>query len=430
MMGINNHYIDIRREIKNQLIRYCLVRAATSPLVLLWLFGSVLFLIWVPLLAVLWTLVSFIAALGMCIQAVQTKQARASAVRVVVRGLLPVSEAGDSARAQIARVRDLLEEVVTIIAHARWSRGADLYVARTLSNLCDLTQIYRDRAGESTYSTPAGTGVRESVLQALTNTSRVVRERISLLGPTSATVAIDLARYTGQSVSAILARLEPALAPLLPVLAGGQVDGGPGGQTAEAVPYDLQEVARGLKARFSRLRFDEGLQALERLDHQYIRLVSVLDRKKESDPTAVIRIPQLAEEAYRQGLSVLRDVEDLAEDVRSVEIERIEAEIAGLEGEVTALAATDGNEQRVQIKEATLKDKRERLAIMYDHELRIEELLHQCERCEGSLDRVRMELSVLRGESSTESITMVTEGLRQTVEQARSVQNELKRAGL
>jgi hypothetical protein len=126
----------------------------------------------------------------------------------------------------------------------------------------------------------------------------------------------------------------------------------------------------------------------------------------------------------------LSDALELAAAVQSPERTRLAAAAVALESELAAPEAGAMEEARLAMKVEALTSHRERLEIMRQHEFRIEELLHHCGRCEASLDRARMELVALKAESSAASVTAVTATLKRTIEEARSVQDELKRLGL
>jgi hypothetical protein len=206
---------------------------------------------------------------------------------------------------------------------------------------------------------------------------------------------------------------------------------GPGSQPTElALAAEVHRLRDALEAGFSAVGCEPGLKALQQLTYQYAQLGPALERKRSVAPLAIAQMPYVAEEAYRQGLSVLKDVLDLVEALRSPDRARLEAEAAALEAEIGALRASEAAAARVRLRQERLRSHRERLAIIKAQELRVEELLGQCERCEASLDRARMELSGLSGESSTAAVTAVTEALRRAVEQARSVQDDMKRLAL
>ena len=85
---------------------------------------------------------------------------------------------------------------------------------------------------------------------------------------------------------------------------------------------------------------------------------------------------------------------------------------------------------RAQIREATIESHRERLELLSQQQLRIDELLFQSNRCEASLARTRLEAASLQSGGTETSVNAVTESLRRTINQAKEVQEELKRLGL
>ena len=72
---------------------------------------------------------------------------------------------------------------------------------------------------------------------------------------------------------------------------------------------------------------------------------------------------------------------------------------------------------------------RERLEMIDQQQFRVDELLYQCDRCEASLSRTRIELASLQAGSSDSSVSAVTETLRRTITQAKEVQEEMRRLG-
>ncbi len=155
----------------------------------------------------------------------------------------------------------------------------------------------------------------------------------------------------------------------------------------------------------------------------------VLERRKETDSLSVAQIPPLAEETYRQGLGVLNDALGVLQSIHSSDRGRLKAELAELEGEIGGLREDNGQEARVKMKEKTLASHRERLEMVNQQQSHLEELLHQCGRCEASLHRTRIQLAELKVESFEVSISAVTQTLRRTINQAKEVQAEMKRLG-
>ena len=173
----------------------------------------------------------------------------------------------------------------------------------------------------------------------------------------------------------------------------------------------------------------EGLKALLDLVHEYEQLQLILDRKKDTGLLSVAYIPNLAEETYRQGLRVLADAQRLTQAIHSSGKERLEAEIVVLDREIESLKMDETQAARVKIREDTVTTHKERLDLLKLQQLRVDGLLHQCQRCEASLARTRIELVVLQADSTEMSVDAVTERLRRTIDQAKEVTEELNRLG-
>lgn len=192
---------------------------------------------------------------------------------------------------------------------------------------------------------------------------------------------------------------------------------------------DIKHLLETTQTGFSKINSTKGLKAMKELVYEYEQLRPILDHKKETDPLSFAHISALAEGAYRQGLSVLVDILEIARVIRSSDKERLGKEIAKLEREIGSLERNGTKESLVKIKKATVASHKERLDMIKQQELRLDKLLYQCDRCEASLHRTRIELAALKIESSETSVTAVTETLQRTINQAKEVQQELKRLG-
>lgn len=192
---------------------------------------------------------------------------------------------------------------------------------------------------------------------------------------------------------------------------------------------ELKQLREELQGGFSGINSAEGLRAIKGLVHEYQQLQHGLGRRDETDPLSTARIPALTEDTYRQGLSVLADVLELDRVIHSSDKERLEAEIAEFEKEIESLRGDETQAEQVQIKEAMVTSHKERLDMIEQQQLRVDKLVYQCDRCEASLHRTRIELAALKADSSETSVSDVTETLERTINQAREVQEELKRLG-
>ena len=192
---------------------------------------------------------------------------------------------------------------------------------------------------------------------------------------------------------------------------------------------DLKELQDTLQSGFVSLKTSEGLKALSQLVEVYDRLQPVLESKRATDAIAVAQIPNLAEETYKQGLSVLADALGLMTAIHSPQSERLQREIVDYEKELETLRRDSSEAERVKMREGTIASNKEILALIGQQQLRVEQLLYQSEQCEASLRRTRIEIAGLKADSAESSVRDVTTALRQTINQAKEVQEELKRLG-
>ena len=193
---------------------------------------------------------------------------------------------------------------------------------------------------------------------------------------------------------------------------------------------ELQRLKDDIQTGFSRINLAEGLKALQELVYEYDQLQPALDRGRETDPLAVAHIPALAEETYRQGLGVLAGCLDLMREIRSPNNQKLEAEVADLETQIGAMEKDDTQMERLNMLKATVASHKERLGLIQQQSLRVDGLLHQSDSCEASLHRTRIELAALKADNLDARVSAVTDALQSTINQAKEVQEELKKLGL
>jgi hypothetical protein len=192
---------------------------------------------------------------------------------------------------------------------------------------------------------------------------------------------------------------------------------------------EVQQTRETLDAGFSEINSSEGLRAVERLVYEYAQLQPILDRARAADSAAFARISLAVEETYRAGLGLLHDLLDLMRTAHPSEKRRMEDEIIELENNIALLRSDKSQKGAVKLMEANLNFRLERLDLMQKQQLRVEELLHLAGRCEEALNRTRMELAGLRTADSEVNVNDATETLRKTIDQAKEVQEELKKLG-
>ena len=191
----------------------------------------------------------------------------------------------------------------------------------------------------------------------------------------------------------------------------------------------LDRTGRMLEKGFSEASSEAGLGALRQLEHEYRQLAPLMQRSRATDPLAGAQLPALVEETHRQGLSVLEDALELARTVNSADVDKLEGQAAQLELETRSLSENGEQDTRLKLRREALATHRELLEMIVRQTVRLEELLHQSQRCQTSLQRTRIELATLRADRSAANVDSVTDSLRKTISQARGVQDEMKRLG-
>jgi hypothetical protein len=435
MNGTTIQYLARRRELLRELARDALVHGLVAPLAFLWSVGLGLFSIvwWSPLLAVGWT--AAVAALGTGMFASHIRHAeslRRSLLAILARRLHAEKIGDRELRGQLEHSIGLVVDIAARVSVLEDEFGEESSLRRVLVGAHDMLVLHSRAAHAAELAGGRDCALGREVTRELASTARQLDLAVTPWGRDiafTAHVADQQDQFLDSLRTGTLAvdgGLDVALAGTDHLAAGGLAvySGG------EYLPATVQRQGNTLHSGFTRIQNDAGLRALQQLAYQYAGLLPVLERKRAAEPLAIAHVPLLALETYRQGLSVLNDAFELTAAVHSPERHRLEREAGELQREIAEFGESDLDSPRLTMKVEALASHRERLDIMRQYELRIEELLHYCGRCEASLDRARMELAALKSESSTASVTLVTTTLKATIEEARSVQDELKRLAL
>jgi hypothetical protein len=192
---------------------------------------------------------------------------------------------------------------------------------------------------------------------------------------------------------------------------------------------EVMQLRDTLQARFSAIGSTEGLKTLGELGVEYEQLQTALIRQDDIGSLSMSHIPSLAGDAYHRGLSVLADALELMEAGSIPWRESLESEIAELENEVEASKQDEKQAELLKIKEGHLAFRRQRLNMLDQLQLRVEQLLFQAERCGVSLHRTRIEAVGIRIGSSETRVDSVIKALQETINHVKEVQEELKRIG-
>jgi uncharacterized protein YigA (DUF484 family) len=127
---------------------------------------------------------------------------------------------------------------------------------------------------------------------------------------------------------------------------------------------------------------------------------------------------------------VLVDALELTTTASIPGAERLRLEIKSLEREIAQLEREGDQAHRLAIRTQALSSHRERLRMLEDLQVHIDQLFFQARKCEATLHRTRISLAALRvGGDSSASVESVIRALQRTIEQARSVQDEVRKSG-
>jgi hypothetical protein len=192
---------------------------------------------------------------------------------------------------------------------------------------------------------------------------------------------------------------------------------------------ELRQKRERLQIGFLDTSSSEGLTAIQALVHEYEHLQTILVSRQLADPLSIAHIPVLVDETYQLGLSVLDHALELVKTTQSPQNQRLRTEITNLENEILLLEKEDPHSPRVHIKEQILNSHKDRLKLISHLDLRVDELLHQVNRCEATLHQTRIELAALKADSTETSVSEVIQALQNNILQAKEVQEEMKRLG-
>jgi hypothetical protein len=191
----------------------------------------------------------------------------------------------------------------------------------------------------------------------------------------------------------------------------------------------LQATYATLEQGFSEIKAQAGLQILYGLEHEYRQLQPVLQSGAEADLLSVSNLAVLVRETYLQGLNVLEHALELERAAGSTDPNQLQAEIDGLQRKAAAARQNPARRESLQLIQEKIDFNQERLDTLANLHLRVEELLHQAERCKASLSKTHIDLADLKAGASGASVDSVIITLQKTIERAKEVQAELKKMG-
>jgi hypothetical protein len=194
----------------------------------------------------------------------------------------------------------------------------------------------------------------------------------------------------------------------------------------ESEEVELNRLHENLKFEFQSINHIDGLTILSSLTIHYKQLRATLSGRNYKDPLGVSLVPALAGEVYRQGLSVLWDTIEFINVVEMSDKKKLEQDIAQLENEIKTSERKKSRDEQAYLKEEILTSYRERLTMLDQLDLRIEQLLHQVRRCDAILEAAQVEITTARISGSKAGVDLMIKTLQSTIRQVKEVQDELE----
>ena len=198
----------------------------------------------------------------------------------------------------------------------------------------------------------------------------------------------------------------------------------------ESEKAEMDELREALFRGFTSAESTKGQELLRDLISEHERLGSALNGQADSDPLTMPHAVGMANETYRRAMSVLSDALRLMEASPFGDMHRLRDEAAGLCREIDEAGPEGSETERTRMKRDILGSIRERIDLLDGVQLRVDRLLFQVRRCEGALQRARVELIAIRTGTSEAQVDSVVGALQATINQVKEVQEELGRLGL
>ena len=195
----------------------------------------------------------------------------------------------------------------------------------------------------------------------------------------------------------------------------------------ESEEVELERLHENLKFEFQSIAHINGLTTLSSLTTHYLQLRTILNRSNYRDPLGVSLVPALAGEVYRQGLSVLWDTIEFINIAEVSDRKKLKQDISRLENETSASEKKKLRSEQVHLKEEILASHRERLEMLDQLDLRIEQLLHQARRCDAILEATQVEITTSRISGSKAGVDSIIKTLQTTLRRVKEVQDELEK---
>ena len=191
---------------------------------------------------------------------------------------------------------------------------------------------------------------------------------------------------------------------------------------AESFLHEVQNVG----TEFAAAGFGDGAQAADELTEAYEQLRGFLQSRASEGSLSVQRFVVLAQDAYREGLSVLRRALGIFQALQAVDRQKLQDELQLWRQELVR-AQQHSHNQRIDSISKKIAGHERRLQKYEERVAQLSSLLARCEELEGALETAYMDVvDMIEADASLESHTGAAEQLEQAVEAARRVENRLR----
>jgi hypothetical protein len=402
-----------------------------------------------PLFALLWSGVIVLLGSLMAAESIRSPKAQERLIRSLFRSQFQHETLTDrSLRAALEKQVNVLSEIAIKIFQMEKERGIDAHLQRLIAIAHSLVTLLWDTAGEVE---ELERGLTLAGSAQVNDASGFAMEQKDISGSRRDSGA-DIARQVRQSrlsAESIGHHLDGLM---LKVFQTAQLPPDPMRNSKLAREYEdvvknlkhdaesrradryvsseVQNTREKLETGFSELNSAKAITVLRRLVYEYAQLQPLLERRRSTDLMSMSQVPVLVEESYGIALDLLGDALELMQASHPSERKRLKAELAELRKKAAGMSDNEANKDRLILVDSLMSSHLDRLRIMEKQELRIEQLLHSVGLCEASLHRTHMELAAIKSADSEMSVRQATDGLQRTIDQAKDVQEELKKLGI
>lgn len=192
-------------------------------------------------------------------------------------------------------------------------------------------------------------------------------------------------------------------------------------QRAQASAY---EAAR-LQEDLAHAGFAEGAKEARELREAYEKALRTLKEHFEEENFSAQRFRMLAEDAYREGMTILRQALGRYQALQGIDIKLLEKERKGWSKEIERLDADDAQASALQKQ---IDSHTRRIELYQQHETHLRALIAESNELESALETVSLQVFDLAGDKASAVFSTSGAGTRleRAVDAARRVEEKLR----